>query len=463
MPLQDTRSIMNVLGALLKKPDLLIESKIELEPNDFPVYFHKLTFGAIKKLYNTGTRNIDPSDVDTFLSNYKKQYKIFEKNNGLEYLYNAQDLCNIELFDYHVERIKKFSLLRNLQEKKFYIKNIYDESNEKIMQEFDEMSLADIISYYDKNLIEIQSCFMGVEEGSHIAEGADELIQELEQSPEMGYDCGINALNYFIYGLRKKYYLLTANSGAGKSRGQAYFSLYLGYYLQIENLFISTEMKRDEIQTMMIAHLANVNERKILTGDTTDKEKKRIRKATKEFKKAKIHIVYMPDFTLEKIEYLMKKYIILKKVKFIFFDYIKEAISMLENINKKIGQIEGWKALNLFSERLKMLVEKYNIGIMSATQVGTEGNTAGSKAIPNSVDVWLKLRDLTDDEFEQFGFTNITDGMRLMAIDGVKNRRGEKDFLIILETDLGRLLYKEQIVVQNGQTVTIPKIKFEND
>ena len=77
-------------------------------------------------------------------------------------------------------------------------------------------------------------------------------------------------------------------------------------------------------------------------------------------------------------------------------------ISMIQGIKKNIGQtVDGWKALNLFSERLKMMVEKYNVGIMSATQLNKEGDTSGSGAIPNAVDIWAKLRIATEKEIEK--------------------------------------------------------------
>lgn len=381
----------------------------------------------------------------------------------MDYLEEALDLANLESFDYSVKRIKKFTILRELNEAGFNIKQIYDEEDDKKLKEFDNLELDDIINHYNKLLIEIEKNIVNIEAGTHISDGVDDLIEELEKSPVMGFDCGINALNYYMFGLRKKYYLISAGSGYGKTRFQAFCCLQVGYHQKEPSLFISSELPKDEIQTMMIAYIANISERKILTNNLTDEERKKVKWATKELKNSNIYIIYVPDFNLEKIEHIIKRYILSKKIKFVFFDYIKESMSMIEDINKKIGKIDGWKALNLFSERLKMLVEKYQVGIMSATQLSKDGNTAGSSAIPNSVDVWLKLRPSTKEEREKYELDfNVFDGNEeIIVIETKKNRRGLKDFETFLRTNLGKLFYEELLVIKNENPIKVPKVKFE--
>lgn len=398
-----------------------------------------------------------------FLANYKEQYKIFEQNNGLEYMNEAIDLCNMDLFDYHSKRIKKFTLLRSLKENNFIINEIYDEDNEKKLETFDNMELEDILNHYNKKIIDIERNIIHTDSGTHISDGIDDLLSELENSPVMGFDCGINSLNYYLYGLRKKYYLISASSGLGKTRMQVFFCLQLGYHQKEPVLFISTELPKDEIQTMMISYIANIEERKILMNDLTTEERKRKEKAKEELKQSNIYIIYEPDFDLEKIEHIIKRYILSKKIQFCFFDYIKESISMIEGINKRVGKIDGWKALNLFSQRLKMLVEKYGVGIMSATQINKDGDTAGSRGIPNDVDVWCKLRSVTKDENEKFDFDLLGTNEEILVIEDKKNRRGMSDFNVYLKTNLGKLYYKEILVTKNDNPIKVPIVKFDNE
>lgn len=323
------------------------------------------------------------------------------------------------------------------------------------------MELDDIINSYNKKLITIEQKIINVENGSHVSEGVDELLEELEQTPIMGYDCGINSLNYYVFGLRKKYYLFSARSGFGKTRLQVFFAMQVGYHQKEPCLFISTELPKDEIVTMMIAYIAGIEERSIILNQLTKEEREKIQWAKEELKKSQIYIMYIPDFNLEKIENTIKRYIFTKQISFVFFDYIKESISMIEGITKKVGQIDGWKALNLFSERLKMLNEKYEIGIMSATQVNKDGSTSGSSAIPNAVDVWCKIRPATEDEINTYGlqFEASDPNDEIAVIEVEKNRRGMKSFDILLQTNLGKLYYKELVIVKDNKIISVPHVK----
>jgi replicative DNA helicase len=447
----------------MRNPNLLLESEYQLDNSDFPQRFHRIIFNAIYNLFNSGSREIDSVSVDCYISNYKDQYKIFENNDGLEYLNEANELCNIELFKYNVKRIKKFTLLRKLETNNFSIKDIYDETNEIKLKEFDELELEDITNYYNKLLMEIEQDIANIESGCHVSEGIDELFEELEKEPIRGFNCGINALNHFLFGLRIKYYLFSAKSGFGKTRLQVYFSLWIGYHQNIPCLFISTEMTREEIISMMIAYISGIEERKIITQNLTPEEKKKEREAREKLKKSNIYILYLPDFSLEKIESSIKRYIFSKKIKFVFFDYIKESISMIEGMNKKVGKIDGWKALNLFSERLKVLNEKYKIGIVSATQLNKDESTSGSSAIPNSVDCWCKIRPATEKEMEKYGlkFETFTENEEIAVIEILKNRRGMKFLNIFLKTNLGKLQYEELMIVKNNNIIKVPKIDYD--
>lgn len=458
--LYDSRSTLMVLGNLMLNPDLLISNNIEITNEDFPERFHKFIFSSIKKLYTTGVKEITPMDIDGFLANYKAQYKCFEDNNGLEWLEQAIELCDKNNYEYHLLRIKKYTILRKLQADNFNINEIYDEDNEEIIKQFNDMTLEEIINHYNKKLIEIERDISKIENGTHVSYEIDELLDELKKHPTMGLDCGINSLNYYIYGLRKKYYLISAKTGEGKTRLQAYFALQVGYYQKIPCLFISTEVPLDEIQTLFISCIAKVDERKILLNDLTNKERARINYAKEELKKSKIDVVYMPDFTLETIEHTIKRYILTKQISYCFFDYIKESITMIEGMTKRVGKIDGWKALNLFSEKLKVLCEKYKIGIVSATQLSKDGFTSGSGAIPNAVDVWLKLKFVNSEEKQKYDLMDFGKETEILCLNIEKNRRGMKDFQVYLECNLGQLKFEEILAIKGDIKINVPIVKF---
>ena len=124
--LVDYRAISQCLGAIIDDPSLLDEYPFEKE--DFVDQFHTLVFSAVSNLYNLGTNIIDIFSIDSYLSGFSEQYKIFNDSNGLNYVTDVSELYEKENFLYYFERMKKFSLLRYWQSKGFDTTVIYDPS-----------------------------------------------------------------------------------------------------------------------------------------------------------------------------------------------------------------------------------------------------------------------------------------------------------------------------------------------
>lgn len=163
--MQDKMSVIQVIGSLMQKPNLLLDDKYILTTNDFPERFHQIVFSAISNLINSGVSVIGVVEVDSYISKYEKQYKIFNDNNGMKYLEDAIELSNVKNFDYHYNTIKKFSLLKQLKDSGFDVSEIYDDNiidsktQEEMQLNFDKMDMNDIINHFDKKLIDIKAIY----------------------------------------------------------------------------------------------------------------------------------------------------------------------------------------------------------------------------------------------------------------------------------------------------------------
>ena len=223
--LSDKRSIYQVLGALLQRPALLDEVKLPLEKDDFPEPFHKIIFACINNLYAEGVVDIDYIAVDNFLSQYPKQYKVFSDNNGIEYLIDATENASILNFKYNYERVKKFSLLRNCYKEGIDMSDVYDEKiisptkHEEMQEQFDKMSLQDIVETIDRRVLALKEKFLGNHGsyGQHAGKGLKELKEELKKEPEIGSPLCSWIFNTIFRGARlKKLYLRSAPTGVGR-------------------------------------------------------------------------------------------------------------------------------------------------------------------------------------------------------------------------------------------------------
>lgn len=225
MSLSCKRSYLQVLGCLLQKPELLNDSRYNLDRDDFDEIFHKMIFASLYNLYLQGTKKVDYIAIDNYLSSYELQYKIFNENNGMDYIIECINNSDIENFDYYYQRIKKFSLLRDLVEEGNDIKSIYDETivepkeQEKMQAKFDSYSIQDIINIMEKKIIKIKNKHLINinNQGQKAGEGLQELKEKCKDTPDIGIPMASNIMNTIARGSRiKKFYLRSAPTGIGK-------------------------------------------------------------------------------------------------------------------------------------------------------------------------------------------------------------------------------------------------------
>ena len=176
-------------------------------------------------------------------------------------------------------------------------------------------------------------------------------------------------------------------------------------------LFISTEQETDEIQTMMIAFLSDVQEDHILNNAYENGEWERVVYAANLLKNSPIYIQLMPDFSLKDIENNIKVGIYNHNVRYVFLDYLHSSMKILSEITSKTG-IKGLREDNvlfMISIRLKDLCNQYGIFIMSATQLNGDYRTAavydqnllrGAKSIADKIDMGALMLETVPEDIE---------------------------------------------------------------
>ena len=83
-------------------------------------------------------------------------------------------------------------------------------------------------------------------------------------------------------------------------------------------LFITTEQELEEVQTMMLAFLSNVNEEHILNGEYDGDEEERVYEAAKILAASPLFVEELPDFSLQDVENKIRKNIRDHDVKYVF-------------------------------------------------------------------------------------------------------------------------------------------------
>ena len=394
----DPTAIMQVIGCVYNTPQLLdFTDKYTIVDEDFPDEFHKIVFGSIYKIYELGAKKITLENISDFLSTRPKNEAIFKKQKGEEWLLKVSEGSIPSAFDYYYNRLKKFSLLRAYDNCGIDVSDIYDPDNildtkKKQVQEdmLDNSTLEQIADKVDAKIdnIRLQYVDDSFGEAAQAAEGILDLIDKFKNQPEVGVPLYGPLVNTVTRGARlKKFYLRSAATGVGKTRSMIADACYIacnkiyddafgwiGCGISQPVLFITTEQELEEIQTMMLAFIANVNEEHILNGESVGDEEERIRQAAQILSNAPLYVEELPDFSLKDVENKIKKNIRDHDVHYVFHDYIHTSLKILEEITRRSGGIKLREDNILFmlSTRLKDICNQYGIFIMSATQLNGE-------------------------------------------------------------------------------------------
>lgn len=466
----DGTAIMQVIGCVYNDPSILdAEDTYFVVEEDFVDDFHKIVYGTMLKLHENGVKVFTLEAINDFLENHPKRKAIYDLNKGNDYLTQISELVTRSTFDYYYKRMKKMTLLRMYDNYGLDVSFLYDpdnilDSKKKESQEewLDNTSLQAIADKIDEKITSIRATYVDndVKSTAHKAsEGITELIQRFEEVPDVGVPLYGNYINTITRGARLgKFYLRSAPTGVGKTRSMIADACYIAcdeFYDEqfgwrkngksFPTLFIGTEQDKDEIQTMMLAFLSNVNEEHILTGKYKEGERDRVFYAANVIARAPLYIEELPEFNLQDVENCIKRNLREHDINYVFHDYIHTSIKILEEISRRAGKIalREDNILFMLSARLKDICVKYNVFIMSATQLNGDYQDSktpdqnllrGAKAIADKIDygsILLPVKDQDLASLETILQRNPQFPKPLIKLSIYKNRRGRYKSVIL--------------------------------
>lgn len=473
----DTAAIVQVIGCVINDPSLLdAEDQYVITQEDFAEEFHKIMFGAIYKLHELGVKRITAESLDDFFETRPKYRGIFNANKGVEYFNKVQSVAEPLTFNYYYNRLKKMSLLRAYDNIGLDLSSLYDPDNiidlkKKQAQEewLDNVAIEDIANAIDEKIDAIREVYVGNDvfgQAVKAGMGITDLIKKFEENPDIGVPLYGSYINTVTRGARLgKFYLRSAPTGVGKTRSMIADACYiscnkiydsaLGWIKNgqsLPTLFIGTEQDLEEIQTMMLAFIANVDEDHIICNKYVEDERARVYEAAKIIEEAPLWVEELPEFNLQDVENVIKRNIREHQVQYIFHDYIHTSIKILEEISKRAGKIalREDNVLFMLSARLKEICVKYGVFMMSATQLNGDYKDAkvpdqnllrGAKAIADKIDYGSILLPVTDTDLQALeGVIGANPAWMgpTIKLSVYKNRRGRyKGVLLWCRANLG--------------------------
>ena len=359
MVLSDLNTYRQVIGCLMKKPLLLTEFQ-DIQPMDFDIKIPRFVFIIIRNMFKSGAMELTPLEVDIEMENHEAAAVTYKSERGLDFLKESYDVSKLENFEYYYKRLKKLSLLRTLKKNNYDISAYHKEDfdslreEEEANQRFEDSSIDEILMSIESKYNQIKADFInGGKHSGNAAAGLNELVLDLMKNPEIGPSLCGRFFSTACRGARLgKYYLRSAASGTGKTRLAVFDACKIAFPIHYSHksctfvvdkdrdgnikpaektLIITTEMGKDEIQTIVLAYLSGVNESHILTGHYDIGEMDRVFYASQIVEKYQeyFYIEEISDPNLTNVESTIKRYATIEGVQYVFYDYIFSSPSLV--------------------------------------------------------------------------------------------------------------------------------------
>lgn len=485
MVLDDNNLSLQVLGCLVKRPILLAEYD-DIIPADFPTRWTRIVFSAIQNLYTRGATTITLSEVELEIQQKEMAFNEYQRNRGPELMKDAVFLANEDNFPQVYDRFKKYALLFELYNKGYDVSYYYKvdfqtpKEESEAIDRIDNSTIEDILNHVEGDYNKIRERFLnGRHQNGDASKGLVSLIEGLQQSPEFGPALEGDIFSACCRGARPgKMYLRSGRSNIGKSRLMFFDACRLCYPIRYSHayenfvvdevggarrkprktLIITTEMGKDEVQTVILAYLSGVNEEHILTGKYEFGEKERINFAIKimEYYHEYMFLEEIPDPNLNNVSSLIRRYATVEGIDVCVMDYIFISASLMAQFSKNVREDS---VLLMMATQLKQLAKDYNIFLLTASQVNADGMRnegfkdetclRGAKSIADKIDLGSIISLVDDKEYEAMSpLLRAALARNVVApaasekpthvIDIYKNRRGRyKNVRIWCKIDLG--------------------------
>lgn len=405
----------------------------------FAVDGHKFIYMAMTYLVTEG-KELDPITIMNVYTSDKAKEAI-EELGGLEYIeaMKASPVApNTALF---IDHIVQASARRAVREKALQIAD-------KAIK--DERPLAEYLSDVEGRFRDIAIEYQVATEVEKLGDGVGDRLKNRLLNPMsvIGLKTGWKLFDLATLGLIDgELTIVGARSKVGKSTVLLNWCKKIAIDDQVPTLYIDTEMYKEEQEDKLLSMISGVPHKEIRNGQFgqntmygSAKDKiARVQEASKKLSAGKLHHVYMPNFTLEKISALARKYQLEYGIKLIVFDYIK-----LPSSNASLGDKE-YQALGYLTSGLKDLAGLLQLPVISAVQLNRgavgkedidEGMIGGSDRILFLANRVCMLRRSTE---EEYAFSGCSHQFNILAqrmgdpLEWTGVKSNGKDWLMTME------------------------------
>jgi len=390
-----------VLAICLQHPEHLWDIMDQVRPEDFANWGHQQIYRILLDLI--GER--DPLSIGAPLVIASLEAEgILDQVGGFAYL---QTLSQVDVppadIGVYVQQVLDAATRRQLAE-------VLEESQRQI-RDMGNFEASQIIAWLTQRVSAVEHRQAGHDGVAQIGDALEATLAEVRETTNglLGLSSGFPLLDQETLGWEGgKLYAVAATAKAGKSMLLLNWAAEAAMTQGVPTLWLDTEMTLREEQWRLLARTARVPERALKTGQyrRDPRAVQRVQEAVKLIKSAPLYHRYVPNFDIQQLASLVRRYKSQKGIGLVVFDYLKIPSS-------DDGRRESWQILGTMTTLLKDLAGELQIPIITAAQLQRGANRAteldesligGSFQIVQYVNMLMFLRKKTPKEIEEAGW-----------------------------------------------------------
>lgn len=499
--LQNVQNEVLTVGSIYKNPDLYIEYGRSIKSKyDFSDDATKFYYENFELMYKTFSQTVDETKLNTFMSQDKERLKLYRKYGGYKIIEKWMNLVNIDDFKNYIELVKKYSLLREYNNRGYNVEKIMNHKKFNIMKANDIYKI--IRSGADKVSTEILSDEETISMGSNNVQ----FVKKWLLKPQMGLEIPFKLLNEMFRGLRLgKMFALAFLSNEGKTRLAVLLSAYIAFCKGEKVYMMANETDEDDIRACLLTTVINNDyfkekhgidigkvEREIVlgvykdddgnliqrhidesTGEYIESEEdysNRVYESSSAYKKVlkvaewldsqegnTIFFERLQDYSDTNLEFKVRKMTLSKGVKYFIYDTLKgykdEQWSVLKQTTTMLSDLMGELKCCLWAD-IQLTDDSVYTDIFSFSS----NNIANAKQLKHVLDHLILGKRLIKEEYHKYKIVPHKDekvcwgevteldldlNKTYYALKIDKNRAGNKDKIPILEVDLDKNTWYE--------------------
>lgn len=488
-----TNEIM-LVGAIYKNPDLLVEySQYIKSKYDFYDEGTKFFYDQAETLYATRTQEFTKTSVLTYMAEDDSRMRLYKEFKGWNTIDGYMKLANPDDAKGYFEVLKKFSLLREYQRNGFNIEGICKHPK------FEKLKAQDIYKLIRGKADKINTVILTNDEAEILNTGLDATINERLKAPDMGISIPFKTMNELFRGFKLGTMMCSGMlSNAGKTRFMMSMVAHIALVEKQKTLVLLNEMDLEAVRYCLITTVINnpefqelhgvklhKNEREITLGlyrdangefimrktddkgnftETYNEYIARVAENSEEYRnviaicnwidEASQGLIFAKDistdYTDKSLEFEIRKAVLTKGVKYVFYDTLK-------NETSSVGE---WSSFKITTTKLSEIAKQLRIFLYGSIQLTdsandyesdmlNSNNIAEAKSIKHVLDTLVLYKEIPNaslgkyyylsrnDDWGEFVPTDLRKDRRYYIGNVDKNRFGSKKKLLF-EVNLDR-------------------------